>query len=105
MSGAEVALIHRARELVVESPVTFAEHMIDHGIDARRQIWSHTWREFLKYAQRRDRGKSAKENARIGKQKKETSTRESHPMLYPGEVEGENEIGGNGKAKHTRTKG
>eukprot|EP00965_Chrysotila_dentata_P185565 6126475-Pleurochrysis_carterae.AAC.1 len=73
INGAEADLIHRARELTTEGPVTF------------------TWREFLKYAQRGDRGRSAKENARIDRHKKETRTRESHPTLYPaGEVVGEN---------------
>eukprot|EP00965_Chrysotila_dentata_P116415 3848349-Pleurochrysis_carterae.AAC.1 len=94
MSGAEAELIHRARELIMEGPVTFAEHMIDYGVVEGQQTWSFTCKEFLKYAQRGHRGRSARENAKIGEQKKETSTRESHPTLYPGEVlVGENEGG------------
>eukprot|EP00965_Chrysotila_dentata_P139394 4609130-Pleurochrysis_carterae.AAC.1 len=91
MNGAEAEFRLKARELIMEGPVTFPEHMIDYGVVAGQQTWSCTWREFLKYAQRGDRGRSARENARIDEQKKETSTRESHPTLYPGEVVGENE--------------
>eukprot|EP00965_Chrysotila_dentata_P203844 6181982-Pleurochrysis_carterae.AAC.4 len=57
----------------------------------RQRSWSFFWRGFLKCVQRGDRGRSANENARIGKQKKETRTREPHPTLYPGEVVGEDE--------------
>eukprot|EP00965_Chrysotila_dentata_P186749 6166058-Pleurochrysis_carterae.AAC.1 len=65
--------------------------MIDYGVEAGQHSWSFTWREFLKYAQRGDRGSSAKKNARIDKQRKETCFREPHPTLYPGEVVGKNE--------------
>eukprot|EP00965_Chrysotila_dentata_P066536 2203112-Pleurochrysis_carterae.AAC.1 len=91
MNGAEAGLIHKARELLREGPVKFVEHMIDYGVVAEQQTWSSTWRKFLEYAQRGDRGKSARENARIDEQKKETRTREAHPTLYAGEVVGENE--------------
>eukprot|EP00965_Chrysotila_dentata_P167645 5536360-Pleurochrysis_carterae.AAC.1 len=91
MNWAEADLIHRERELITEGPVTFAEHMIDYGVEAGQHSWSFTWREFLKYAQRGDRGSSAKNNARMDKPRKETCTREPHPTLYPGEVVGENE--------------
>eukprot|EP00965_Chrysotila_dentata_P185021 6108057-Pleurochrysis_carterae.AAC.1 len=66
MNGAEADLIHRARELIMEEPVTFAEHMLDYGMEAGQQSWSFIWREFLKYAQRGDRGRSAEENAGTG---------------------------------------
>eukprot|EP00965_Chrysotila_dentata_P222748 6193155-Pleurochrysis_carterae.AAC.1 len=68
MSGAEADYIHRAKELIMEAPVTF-----------------------LKYAQEGDRGRSAKENAGTDGQNEEIWTRESYPKLYPGEVVGENE--------------
>eukprot|EP00965_Chrysotila_dentata_P116067 3837035-Pleurochrysis_carterae.AAC.1 len=90
MNVAEADLIHRARELIMEGPVTFAKHMIDYGVKAEQHSWGFTWRVFLKYAQRGDSGRSSKKNARIDEQKKETCTRESHPTLYPGEVVGEN---------------
>eukprot|EP00965_Chrysotila_dentata_P168665 5570423-Pleurochrysis_carterae.AAC.1 len=69
--------------------------MIDYGIEATQTTWHFTWKEFLKYAQKGDKGRSAKENARIHEQNKEvrTSTRETHPTLYPGEVVGEKEEG------------
>eukprot|EP00965_Chrysotila_dentata_P090804 2996672-Pleurochrysis_carterae.AAC.8 len=89
MNGAEAAMIHRARELIVEGPVTFAEHMIDCGMDTRQQTRGYTWKELLKYAQRGDRGRSTKENARIDERRKEASIREAYPTLYPGEVEGD----------------
>eukprot|EP00965_Chrysotila_dentata_P220116 6191583-Pleurochrysis_carterae.AAC.4 len=76
----------------MEAPVSFAEHMVDHGVEAGQQTRGFTWREFLKYAhQKGDRGRSAKENASTDKQNEETRPRESHPTLYPGEVVGENE--------------
>eukprot|EP00965_Chrysotila_dentata_P088727 2929050-Pleurochrysis_carterae.AAC.1 len=68
--------------------------MIDYGIEAEQHSWRFTWREFLKYAQRGDRGRSAKENARIDEQKEETRIREPHPTSYPGKVEGEDEESG-----------
>eukprot|EP00965_Chrysotila_dentata_P098536 3257276-Pleurochrysis_carterae.AAC.2 len=91
MNGEEAEFIFNARELTTEGPVMCAEHMIDYGIDAEQHSWGFTWREFLKYAQTRDRGRSAKENARTDEQKYKTRTRESHNTLYPGEVEGEDE--------------
>eukprot|EP00965_Chrysotila_dentata_P185019 6107846-Pleurochrysis_carterae.AAC.1 len=94
MNGGEADSILKARELITEGPVTFAEHMIDYGLEAEQYSWSLTWREFLNYAQRGERGESAKENVRIEEQREETRTREPHPTLYPGEVEGENEEGG-----------
>eukprot|EP00965_Chrysotila_dentata_P124747 4124100-Pleurochrysis_carterae.AAC.1 len=66
--------------------------MMDYGMDTRQQSWNHTWEEFSKYAQKGDRGSLAKENEGISEQRKEVSTRETYPTLYPGEVEGENEI-------------
>eukprot|EP00965_Chrysotila_dentata_P049860 1652907-Pleurochrysis_carterae.AAC.1 len=92
MNGTDAATIHKTRELTVGGPSTFAEHMIDYGLDTRQQSWKHTWEEFLKYAQKGDRGSSAKENGEISAQRKEVGTREIYPTLYPGEVEGENEI-------------
>eukprot|EP00965_Chrysotila_dentata_P158828 5246681-Pleurochrysis_carterae.AAC.1 len=91
MNGADATFIHRARELTVEGPSTFAEHMIDYGMDTEQRVWNHTWEEFLKYAQKGHRGSLAKENDAIREQRKEVSTREEYPTLYPGEVEGENE--------------
>eukprot|EP00965_Chrysotila_dentata_P181787 6001098-Pleurochrysis_carterae.AAC.2 len=85
----------------MEAPVTFAEHMVDDGVEAGQLTWGFTWREFLKYAQRGDRGRSAKENASTDKLKEETRTRETHPTLYPGEVLGENEASGE-PARHRR---
>eukprot|EP00965_Chrysotila_dentata_P107362 3546792-Pleurochrysis_carterae.AAC.1 len=94
MNGEVTDSILKARELITEGPVTFAEHMIDYGIRAEQYSWSFTWREFINYAQRGDRGRSAKENVRIDEQRKEIRIREPHPTLYPGEVEGEDEEGG-----------
>eukprot|EP00965_Chrysotila_dentata_P105387 3480323-Pleurochrysis_carterae.AAC.1 len=95
MNGAEADLIFKARELITEEPTTFAEYMIDYGIEATQSTWGYTWKEFLKYAQKGDKGRSAKENTRIDEQNKEVrnSTRETHPTLYPGEVVGEKEEG------------
>eukprot|EP00965_Chrysotila_dentata_P017788 591787-Pleurochrysis_carterae.AAC.2 len=45
-----------------------------------------------RYAQRGDQGRTAKENAKINERRRETSPREPHPTLYPGEVEGDKEI-------------
>eukprot|EP00965_Chrysotila_dentata_P016967 563127-Pleurochrysis_carterae.AAC.1 len=94
MNGEDTDSILKARELLTEGPVTFAEHMIDYGIRAEQSSWSTTWREFLNYAQRGDRGSSANENVKIDKQREEIRNREPHPTLYPGEVEGEKEEGG-----------
>eukprot|EP00965_Chrysotila_dentata_P167070 5517080-Pleurochrysis_carterae.AAC.1 len=92
MNGAEADYIHKAKvELITEAPVTFAEHMIDDGVEAGQQTWGFTWREFLKYAQQGDRRRSAKENAGTDRQNEVIRTRESHPTLYPGEVVGESE--------------
>eukprot|EP00965_Chrysotila_dentata_P123802 4092341-Pleurochrysis_carterae.AAC.1 len=86
MNGAETDLmILKARELITEEPVTFTEHIIDFGTEAEQYAWGSTWREFLKSAQRGDRGRSAKENARIDEQKEEIRIREPHTTLYPGE--------------------
>eukprot|EP00965_Chrysotila_dentata_P039646 1317815-Pleurochrysis_carterae.AAC.1 len=72
MNGAETESILKARDLITEGPVTFAEHMIAYGIEAEQCSWGFTWREFLKYAQRGDKGRSAKENTRIDEKKGET---------------------------------
>eukprot|EP00965_Chrysotila_dentata_P114568 3786624-Pleurochrysis_carterae.AAC.1 len=65
--------------------------MIDYGIEAEQHSWSFTWREFLNYAQKGERGGSAKENVKTEEKKEEIHKREPHPTLYPGEVEGEKE--------------
>eukprot|EP00965_Chrysotila_dentata_P118054 3902043-Pleurochrysis_carterae.AAC.1 len=102
MNRTEADSILKARELIMEGPVTFAEHMIDSGIEAEQHSWGFTWSEFLKYAQRGGRGRSAKENAKIDEQRETTRNRESHPTLYPGEVEGENdECGEPGQQKRS----
>eukprot|EP00965_Chrysotila_dentata_P180903 5971444-Pleurochrysis_carterae.AAC.1 len=44
INGAEAEFIFRAKELITEGPVTFAEHMIDHGIEAEQHSWGFTWR-------------------------------------------------------------
>eukprot|EP00965_Chrysotila_dentata_P252424 6210665-Pleurochrysis_carterae.AAC.6 len=71
MNGSEADTIIRARELMIESMVTFAEHVKDEGIDTSQQTWSHTWSEFLRYAQRGDGGETAGERA-------DTSAREPY---------------------------
>eukprot|EP00965_Chrysotila_dentata_P025087 831813-Pleurochrysis_carterae.AAC.1 len=95
MNGVEADLILKTRELITEEPAMFAAYMIDYGIEATQSTWGYTWKEFLKYAQKGNKGKSAKENTRIDEQNKEVrnSTRETHPTLYPGEVVGEKEEG------------
>eukprot|EP00965_Chrysotila_dentata_P150677 4977856-Pleurochrysis_carterae.AAC.1 len=65
--------------------------MIDYGINAELQTWGNTWTEFLQYAQRGDKGRSATENMGTDEQRRETCSRESHPTLYPGKTEDENE--------------
>eukprot|EP00965_Chrysotila_dentata_P232823 6199218-Pleurochrysis_carterae.AAC.1 len=65
MNGVEAAFIHREKELTAEGPVAFVEHMIDYGIDSEQQTWGNIWREFLQYAQKGNKGRSAKENAGI----------------------------------------
>eukprot|EP00965_Chrysotila_dentata_P224719 6194351-Pleurochrysis_carterae.AAC.1 len=94
MNGGEADSILKAKELLMEGPVTFAEDMKDYGIEAEQHSWSLTWREFLNYSQKGDRGKSAKENVRIDEQREEIRLREPYPTLYPGEVESANEEGG-----------
>eukprot|EP00965_Chrysotila_dentata_P124822 4126795-Pleurochrysis_carterae.AAC.2 len=91
MNGAEATIIHREKELTAEGPVTFAGYMIDYGVYAEQQTWENTWREFLQYAQKGDKGRSAKENAKIDEQSRDINSREIHPTLYPGKVENENE--------------
>eukprot|EP00965_Chrysotila_dentata_P076257 2518656-Pleurochrysis_carterae.AAC.1 len=91
MNGSEAAFIHREKEQTVEEPVTFTEHMIDYGIEAEQQTWGNTWTEFLQYAQRGEKGRSATENMGIDEQRKETCSRESYPTLYPGKMEDETE--------------
>eukprot|EP00965_Chrysotila_dentata_P241061 6204062-Pleurochrysis_carterae.AAC.1 len=75
MNGAEAETIHKARELIMESTVTFAEHMKDYGVDARQQKRKHTWKEFLKRAGQRVRGRTAVENVRINIERTEASSR------------------------------
>eukprot|EP00965_Chrysotila_dentata_P163506 5398852-Pleurochrysis_carterae.AAC.1 len=65
--------------------------MIDDGVDAEQQTWENIWKEFLQYAQKEDKGRSAKENARIDEQSRDINSRETHLTLYPGKVEAENE--------------
>eukprot|EP00965_Chrysotila_dentata_P019640 652348-Pleurochrysis_carterae.AAC.1 len=60
MNGAEADLIHRERELITEGPVTFAEHMIDYGVEAGQHSWSFTWRVPKVRAERGQRERSAK---------------------------------------------
>eukprot|EP00965_Chrysotila_dentata_P258489 6213237-Pleurochrysis_carterae.AAC.1 len=72
----------------MESIVTFAKHIREYGVEARQQTWGYTWGEFLKYAQRGDRGEIAKENAKIHAEMTVASTREPYPTLYPGVVVG-----------------
>eukprot|EP00965_Chrysotila_dentata_P007043 229319-Pleurochrysis_carterae.AAC.2 len=102
MNGAEAEFLCKAKELITEGPVTFAEHMIDHGIQAEPHSWGFTWREFLKYAQGGDRGRLAKENARTNERKEEIQIREPHPTLYPGEVEGEDEVEPGNRRRNVR---
>eukprot|EP00965_Chrysotila_dentata_P205272 6182862-Pleurochrysis_carterae.AAC.1 len=102
MEGAEVDLIHRAKEQVREVPVTFMEYMVDYGIDTEQQTWGLIWKEFLKYAQQGDRGRAAEENACIDTQREHIRTRESHPTLYPGEVVGESGVGTVHKRRNIR---
>eukprot|EP00965_Chrysotila_dentata_P061282 2030580-Pleurochrysis_carterae.AAC.1 len=90
MNGAEADLIHKAKEQTRVVPGTFAEYMVDYGIDTKQQTWGHIWKKFLKYAQQGDRGRSAKENASKDTRKEDIHNREPHPTLYPGEVVGEN---------------
>eukprot|EP00965_Chrysotila_dentata_P229481 6197220-Pleurochrysis_carterae.AAC.1 len=91
MNGADAEFIFKARELIKEEHVTFAEHMIDLGINADLRSWGPTWREFLKYAQSGEKGKSAKENVGMDKHVEDVRRREPYPTLYPGELEGEDE--------------
>eukprot|EP00965_Chrysotila_dentata_P022596 748236-Pleurochrysis_carterae.AAC.2 len=91
MNGEDAEFIFKARELITEGHVTFAEYMIDLGINADQRSWGPIWREFLKYAQSGEKGKSAKENVGMDKQVEDVRSREPFPTLYPGELEGENE--------------
>eukprot|EP00965_Chrysotila_dentata_P117748 3890919-Pleurochrysis_carterae.AAC.1 len=59
--------------------------MRDDGIDATQKTWDHTWREFLSYAQRGDRGEITRENVMIHGGENRVQEREPHPTLYPGE--------------------
>eukprot|EP00965_Chrysotila_dentata_P170107 5614640-Pleurochrysis_carterae.AAC.1 len=69
MNGPDAALIHRERE---QSNSGRTSHVRG-------------------YAQRGDKGRSARENAGIDGQRRDTSRRESQPTLYPGKVADENE--------------
>eukprot|EP00965_Chrysotila_dentata_P026314 872136-Pleurochrysis_carterae.AAC.4 len=88
MNGADAQTIHKARDLIAESIVTFTEHMKDEGIDGTQKCWNHTWHEFLRYAQRGERGGTAKENVRIREETDEIRVREPYLTLYPGEMVG-----------------
>eukprot|EP00965_Chrysotila_dentata_P261211 6214177-Pleurochrysis_carterae.AAC.6 len=67
--------------------------MRDKSIDAQQQTWGHTWREFLNYAQRGDRGREANENVRMSEETIEANDRgrEPYPTFYPREVVGATE--------------
>eukprot|EP00965_Chrysotila_dentata_P065786 2179315-Pleurochrysis_carterae.AAC.1 len=56
MNGEDAQTIHKARELITESIVTFTEYMKDEGVDGTQNSWAHTWCEFLGYSQRGNRG-------------------------------------------------
>eukprot|EP00965_Chrysotila_dentata_P176281 5820634-Pleurochrysis_carterae.AAC.1 len=104
MSGADAAFIHREKERAREGTVTFAEYMIDYGIDASQQTWGNTWREFIQYAQGGEKGRSAGENAGIDERRREMNSRKSHPTLYPGKVEDEDETHvGTGRQRRNMT--
>eukprot|EP00965_Chrysotila_dentata_P044117 1466243-Pleurochrysis_carterae.AAC.2 len=62
--------------------------MRDDGIDATQKTWDHTWREFLSYAQRGDKGEITKENVMIHGGEDNVQNKEPHSTLYPGEVVG-----------------
>eukprot|EP00965_Chrysotila_dentata_P182227 6017832-Pleurochrysis_carterae.AAC.1 len=99
MNGEDADFILKARELITEEHATFAEYMIDLGINAHQCSWGPTWREFLKYAQSGEKGRSAKENVgMLDKQVEDVQSREPFPTLYPGEQEGEDE----GEPAHKR---
>eukprot|EP00965_Chrysotila_dentata_P031065 1034901-Pleurochrysis_carterae.AAC.1 len=88
LKGIDANRICKEQSYVRESKTTFAEHMIDHGIDATQKTWDHTWREFLSYAQQGDRRETTKENVMIYGGEDRVQDREAHPTLYPGEVVG-----------------
>eukprot|EP00965_Chrysotila_dentata_P206736 6183709-Pleurochrysis_carterae.AAC.9 len=67
--------------------------MRDCGVEAEPKSWGEIWREFLVYAQQRNRWEAALENAPIEEFIIEASSREQYPTLYPGEVVGEIVIG------------
>eukprot|EP00965_Chrysotila_dentata_P002080 68705-Pleurochrysis_carterae.AAC.2 len=92
MNGAEADTIRKARELIMESTVTFVEHMKDDGVGLSRQTWDYSWSEFLRrYAQQGDRGETAKENTTINEERADTRVSETHPTLCPLEVVGDDE--------------
>eukprot|EP00965_Chrysotila_dentata_P217247 6189874-Pleurochrysis_carterae.AAC.1 len=72
VSGTEAETIHRARVLIVESTVEFAEHMRDYGVGAQQKTWGHTWK--------------------INEEMTDTCTREPYPTLSSGEVVGDAEV-------------
>eukprot|EP00965_Chrysotila_dentata_P115588 3819958-Pleurochrysis_carterae.AAC.2 len=74
--------------------------MIDLGINADQRSWGPIWREFLKYAQSGEKGKSAKENVGMDKRMEDERSTEPYPALYPGQLEGEDE----GEPGHIRRK-
>eukprot|EP00965_Chrysotila_dentata_P102562 3385922-Pleurochrysis_carterae.AAC.1 len=76
MSGTDAQTIHKARELIAESIVTFTEYMKDEGVD---DTYS------------RGTGGDSQENIRISEETAETRVREPYPTLYPGEVVGDTE--------------
>eukprot|EP00965_Chrysotila_dentata_P036282 1208265-Pleurochrysis_carterae.AAC.2 len=84
MNGAEADLIHKAKEQTREVPGTFAEYMVDCGIDTEQQTWGHIWKEFLVYAQQGDRGRSAKENASMDTRKEDVNNRDNTPHCTQG---------------------
>eukprot|EP00965_Chrysotila_dentata_P208011 6184462-Pleurochrysis_carterae.AAC.1 len=68
------------------------EYMKDEGVDRTQNSWDHTWREFLRYAQRGLGGDGqGKRILRINEETAETRVREPYPTLYPGEIVGDTE--------------
>eukprot|EP00965_Chrysotila_dentata_P078715 2594786-Pleurochrysis_carterae.AAC.1 len=78
----------------MERTATFTKHMRDYGVKANPQSWGEIRREFLKYAQQGNREAAAAENAPIKEKAIETNIREAYPILYPAEILGEAENGG-----------
>eukprot|EP00965_Chrysotila_dentata_P224489 6194199-Pleurochrysis_carterae.AAC.2 len=92
INGADAQTVHKARELITESIVTFTEHIKDDGVDGTQKSWNHTWCEILRYAQWGERRRTAKENARSrSEETDETRVKEPCLTLYPGEVVGDKE--------------